>query len=75
MVAAIVAGWLVGREVEDRNFGLLTGLVSGAIISVISIIYQVAVPPPLELLAGPDGSADMVGGILSATITSLVMGR
>jgi hypothetical protein len=73
-LAAIIAGWLVGREAADRNFGLVAGLVSGIVVSVISIVYQVMAPPPLELIASVDGSADPIGGIIAATFTSLLMG-
>jgi len=73
--AAMIAGWLTGREAGDRNFGLVAGLVSGAIVAVLSIIYQVVAPPPLELLTGPDGSSvDLVAGFISNTLLSLILG-
>jgi hypothetical protein len=73
--AAMIAGWLAGREAGDRNFGLVAGLVSGAIVAFLSIIYQVVAPPPLELLTGPDGSSiDLAAGFISNTLLSLMLG-
>ncbi len=72
--AALLAGWLAGREVGSRNFGLAAGLICAAIIALLSIGYQVAAPPPLELLTGPDGSVDMVGGLVTTSLTTLWMG-
>jgi hypothetical protein len=73
--AAMIAGWLAGREVGDRNFGLVAGLISGLIISLLSIAYQVVAPPPLELLTGPNGnSVDLIGGFVSNSLLSLMLG-
>jgi Na+-driven multidrug efflux pump len=61
--------------VGDRNFGLVAGLISGLIISLLSIAYQVVAPPPLELLTGPDGSSiDLAAGFISNTLLSLMLG-
>jgi hypothetical protein len=70
----VAAGALAAREDGEAGAGLFTGLVSGVIVAVVSILYQVVAPVPPEFLPGPTTLADEIAGYLLATAITLALG-
>jgi hypothetical protein len=71
----VAAGALAAREEGEVTAGLFTGLVSGAIVAVVSILYQFVVPAPPGFFPGaPPDPADEFVGYMLATGTTLALG-
>ena len=69
------AGALAAREEGEVSAGLFTGLVSGAIVAVVSILYQLVAPVPSSFfLSGPPSPADEFVGYMLATAMTLALG-
>ena len=71
----VAAGALAAREEGEAAAGLFTGLVSGVIVAVVSIVYQVVAPVPAVLLPdGPTSPTSQLMGYAVATLTTLALG-
>jgi len=68
-----VAALLAARETGERSVGLITGLTSGAIVALVSILYQVVVPVPPTLLPGVS-MTDMIGSLAFDTLLTVALG-
>ena len=71
----VAAGALAARDAGEVAAGVFAGLVSGAIVALVSIIYQVVAPVPPGFLPGDSLTlADEILGYLVATGITLALG-
>jgi hypothetical protein len=68
------AGIFAGRDTGEAGAGVVSGLTSGAIVALVSILYQAVVPVPESYLGGPTTLLDIVLGIGLATVMTLALG-
>jgi hypothetical protein len=71
-VVPLAAGLLAAREAGEIQAGVIAGLTSGVIVALISIVYQLVVPPPPELFSG--GLADIILGMVLDTVMTVSLG-